>query len=803
MSDPRVADAQTWANNTYTGRPGYVPIVVDGQTGWQTMFSLTRALQIELGITSISDNFGPTTLAQLTAQVGDITATTIQTKPEIFKILQAALWCKGYWGGTFGVYDANVGSGITRMKTDMGLSSTISLPPKAFKSALTMDAYVRVGNGTEEIRAVQQWLNARYLNRRDFFLIPCDGSFSRNVQNGLMLAIQYEIGMADGVATGNFGPGTQQGIRDYGLVSLGSVDGTKKMVSLYQAALIFNGYAPGFDGIFGSNSQSQTQTFQQFAQLSVTGGASYETWASLLVSTGDPNRATSGADTSTRLTTATANQLYSSGYRSIGRYLTVDGKSYAPGELELIVAAGLKTFPIFQNANNAASYFTDAIGFDQGKQAVRRARQLGFKSNTILYFCVDYDPTGGEIAALIIPFFQAVKRAVDASIGVPYRIGAYGTRNVCVQLAAASLTVSSFVSGMSTGWSGNLGFPLPSNWFYDQIQNITIGAGASLIEIDKDVISSAAHAVGSTDVLPTPLGPAGSPPAFDPYFWWWTELAYDAELARAAAGSSNLVGVVNLNDIVLRYVQVRNGNYDDALWGAFAPPSESYAPAGPYQDQVALVRAGYAPPNGAIPNTAYLGQVDHFAASTRGYTTYWDLPPVNQMPLGDLSGWALDLATCWRAYEIERVNGTYVGNIAQWCSSFIGTTSERGTFPTTDLVADIDGFLVAKRLYDDNSRPVSDVIRELLVSNNANPQWRYQRFYAERFNNTRSNIVDTVVQLFDDPGVFGVLVIGFVGDRWPGDSTNHSSTDPPAAVIATEISDIANAFADKIIGLTV
>ena len=110
--------------------------------------------------------------------------------------------------------------------------------------------------------------------------------------------------------------------------------------------------------------------------------------------------------------------------------------------------------------------------------------------------------------------------------------------------------------------------------------------------------------------------------------------------------------------------------------------------------------------------------------------------------------------------------------------------------------------MVAKRLYDDNSRPVSDVIRELLVSNNANPQWRYQRFYAERFNNTRSNTVDTVVQLFDDPGVFGVLVIGFAGDRWPGDSI-HPSTDPPAAVIATEISDIANAFADKIIGLTV
>lgn len=56
---------------------------------------------------------------------------------------------------------------------------------------------------------------------------------------------------------------------------------------------------------------------------------------------------------------------------------------------------------------------------------------------------------------------------------------------------------------MSTGYSGNLGFPLPKDWAFDQIATITVGSGTGFIEIDKDVASG--RDTGQT--LFTPRGP--------------------------------------------------------------------------------------------------------------------------------------------------------------------------------------------------------------------------------------------------------------------------------------------------------
>ncbi|MEU7875743.1 glycoside hydrolase domain-containing protein [Dactylosporangium sp. NPDC049140] len=58
-----------------------------------------------------------------------------------------------------------------------------------------------------------------------------------------------------------------------------------------------------------------------------------------------------------------------------------------------------------------------------------------------------------------------------AADGGYYAIGVYSCRNTCSRLAAEGLTTRSFVSGMSTGYSGNLGFALPDNWAFDQIAN--------------------------------------------------------------------------------------------------------------------------------------------------------------------------------------------------------------------------------------------------------------------------------------------------------------------------------------------
>lgn len=55
--DAKVLEAQKWVNATYGQVSGYKKCAEDGFTGQATIYSLTRALQIELGITSLSDNF--------------------------------------------------------------------------------------------------------------------------------------------------------------------------------------------------------------------------------------------------------------------------------------------------------------------------------------------------------------------------------------------------------------------------------------------------------------------------------------------------------------------------------------------------------------------------------------------------------------------------------------------------------------------------------------------------------------------------------------------------------------------------
>lgn len=71
-----------------------------------------------------------------------------------------------------------------------------------------------------------------------------------------------------------------------------------------------------------------------------------------------------------------------------------------------------------------------------------------------------------------------------------YKVGVYGPRNVCIRVSEKGYSKSSFVSGMSTGFSGNLGFPLPKDWAFDQISTPPpIGTGSGLIEIDNNIYS--------------------------------------------------------------------------------------------------------------------------------------------------------------------------------------------------------------------------------------------------------------------------------------------------------------------------
>jgi len=503
MIDQWVKNVQDWLNINYTGVSGWNPVSPDGMTGWQTMYALTRALQHELGITALADNFGTGTMTALTTQYGDIGPST--TNPNIINILIGALYCKGYNAGNGtlpGTWLGLTSTAVNSLQTDAGLPLANAVSPKLFKAILTMDAYTVIGSGTEYVRDVQRWMNSLYVNQSWFSIIPADGSYSRDVQKALVAAIQTELGVT---ADGNFGDGSRAAVNGRTPIKVGDTDASgKHWVQLFQAALRFNRIESGFYGTFSSTDSTLTAGFQRFACLPETGKGDYQTWCSLLVSNGDYTRKGTAGDCVSEITPQRAQWLVQGGRTLIGRYLTnASGgtldKNIKDTELLTIFSNGLRVFPIFETSGTSAAYFTRARGVSDAADACTAAAEYGLYDDTVIYFAVDYDATDTEIATNVIPYFQGLNEQIAKgpqgggfARPAPYRVGVYGTRNVCNQLDRASLAVNSFVADMSTGFSGNLGFPLPQNWAFDQLTTFSLGdgsPGSGSIMVDNDLAS--------------------------------------------------------------------------------------------------------------------------------------------------------------------------------------------------------------------------------------------------------------------------------------------------------------------------
>ncbi|WP_209559452.1 glycoside hydrolase domain-containing protein [Frigoribacterium sp. PvP032] len=725
MADIWVANAQTWINNTYGNVSGIATVTVDGSSGWQTMYALTRALQYELGITALSDNFGAGTTSAFQQKVRVISSTTTS---RIVGILQCALWCKGYAGGTsFGQWSETVGASVSTVRSNLGLSAASTVDAKLMKSLLTMDAYTVVNGGSARVRSGQQWLNSMYSTRADFSLIPCDGLYTRDVQRGIVYAIQYESGMVDGTANGNFGPGTQQGLKSYGNLTSGATDGTRKFVSLFQIALAVNGYDVERSGTFAAATRTSTLDFQRFMELSASGAANFDTWAALLVSSGNVERSVTGMDTSTEITQARADQLWNLGYRVVGRYLTVTGKGLFLGELDRILNKGFKFFPIFQNFNNGPQYFYFSAGLDHGTQAARRLRQFAFPAGTTVFFSVDYDAIDAEIDSLIKPYFEGIRAGLATSRRVNYKVGIYATRNVSARMSQLGLADEIWVSGMSTGFSGNLGFPMPASWSYTQVVELHD------INIDKNVVSSRAKPLSRSEVPSTP-----DDTNLSRTFWW--SLVAQELLAEQAIGLRPVVPSALAGEYVLFFLMSRS--YTGAMWENYLWFPERLATSAT-RDAVALTRGSYMQTAGNVVDLsgAYVGGVpadggasslEHMAATAQSVNYYGDHANSGKVDMGDLGGWALDFVQLWANARYRAADVS----LASYVTTNLGGNTEATGFSLGDVIADADGWLLGSRLR--SGLPFGEAVRQTLVIGS---DWRLRvrAFLQGRFGATATS----------------------------------------------------------------
>ncbi len=599
--------------------------------------------------------------------------------------------------------------------------------------------------------------------------------FSRGVQKGLVYALQYSLGQADGAADGVFGPTTRNLLRSGGQVSSGSTDvGTKHLVRLFKAGLIFNSYVNvDWDSTtFTGTTASVTKGFQSFCHLPTTGQGDYATWCSLLSSTGDPQRPASGADCMTPLNQDRINTLKSNSVEIVGRYIAGGvNKRMTKMEASLIVQNGLRFFPIYQENNDAPQYFTYASGVQQGTAAIQNAQALTIPLGAIIYFCCDWDPNTDEIDSIVLPFFRGVSSAIT-SAGSPYRIGVYGTRNLCQRISSAGIGVTSFVGGMSSGWSGNLGFPLPGNWAFDQIAGATLGSGAGRLEIDRDVVSGRDKGVAALEV---PIDPAKD------YFDWLLLLEDRANQWRATGATTKpapWLAAEYIRSLRAGYTAIEFNilcGFIDEGFVAFATVPETPGVVDPL-----LSRTIDLPHFGAVLCACF----------NQPFPQYRVDPGLH-----DFGGWAGDLISLAGLVFTQLTDKSEAAGYNK-AMELLGRDDGISPFSVQDMIADVDAEVAYWTIQANPTRSISDCLRSAYRDEAASAS-KYHAFIDLRFGS--KNALERSAQLTLEKG--GDFL--FTGARATWWELKYRGTVAPFGVARDSapalFQGVARAFSDKML----
>lgn len=495
--DAMVLETQKWLNKTYGSVANYVAVPENGQTGWPTIYGLIQGMQHELGI-SLREGapaFGDTTAAAYDSQV--VPKLKAGYKDNVVYLIQGAFWAKGINPQAFtGIYSNDTTAAIESLQADAGIPTTGVLDSQLAQALFDMSAFILVSGGDRNVRQMQQHLNANY--RQYTGILPADGIYQRATNTALIYGVQVELGL-ENIANGFWGPTTIATYRS------AFADGlSQQIIQLVQYALYVNmkeymahngGGVVSFNGPLDSATQNVLSEFQKFMRLDPvkSGQPDSTTMYSLMLSSGSPARNFFGMDTSYQLDNAMIQALVNYEVNYVGRYLTGSvgvgasqrNKNLTRTEAQDILNAGLKLVPIYQDNNPHLAYFDYDQGMTDAKLAVSAALNIGIPNGHTIYFAIDMDMTDDEITVAAIPYFRGVAAGISH-----YNIGVYGTRNVSSRVSQSVGSVKySYVSNMSTGFSGNLGFSQPVNWAFDQFFEDDNGVGP-LPALDRVAVSN-------------------------------------------------------------------------------------------------------------------------------------------------------------------------------------------------------------------------------------------------------------------------------------------------------------------------
>ncbi|PEM83992.1 glycoside hydrolase domain-containing protein [Bacillus toyonensis] len=348
------------------------------------------------------------------------------------------------------------------------------------------------------------------------------------------------------------------------------------------------------------------------------------------------------------------------------------------------------------------------MGKSDAAEAVYAARKYGFKPGTIIYFAVDFDAFGEDIVGDgvktgVIPYFEGVVQNLKQMSNGEYKVGVYGPRGVCIKVSDKfSEVVSSFVSGMSSGYSANLGYPLPKNWAFDQIKEYTIGSGAGLIAIDKNIKSGRDQGQSSVNAKPSDS---------NAIFKEKLETLHNLAMKESST-------IEEANDKCLDYL--RYENYNGLAWDVVAGPLDK-----PFIERAKKVLGNIGDfPSLIDPKTGIEVDLQHMAATCDSAITLHDAA------LSNYAGWAGDLMTAVRdSINMSKNDPKLKNDIYTAAFRAIGSAGTSFSYP--DLIADVDAYNIARKILDSNHKiSVKDAILDYL---NNGTKKRFTTFFNTKF----------------------------------------------------------------------
>lgn len=520
MADENVRKAQKYLNSMYGHRSEWVKLDEDGLTGTGTCKGIIRAFQIENGISPVTGTVGNITLNKMRS-LSDISKMNANDpgNPNVC-ILQCALFVKGYnAGGITGVYYTAGVNAVKQYQEDAGLPVTGIIDWKVWMGLVSINWFKKTNAGDKTIVKIQQQLNTDW---SDIIGVgPCDGVVSRFTSYALIAALQA----AEGIYTSFIGSidkrnfGDQTASKFPGVLKQGKNGTYVKYNKLVQYGLYLNGYDAGrFDGNFDSTTKSMVASFQEFYALTgiglvTSGEVNCATMKSLLTSKGDTGRKAKACDCSTVLNKQQALDIKNAGYQVVGRYLTgtANGKRkfITFEEIKNIESAGLRVFPIYQDGGYKAEYFQNlSQGIVDAHTAITAAKRIGVPDGTTIYFAVDFDCYDYQMKSFIVPYFEKLNFVFNSETNnKKYKVGIYAPRYICSYISKKGLAEYSFVADMSSGYSCNLGYPIPKNWAFDQFFEFNVNNGGQFpsspsFDLDKVGYSGRDKGITTFDKMP-------------------------------------------------------------------------------------------------------------------------------------------------------------------------------------------------------------------------------------------------------------------------------------------------------------